>query len=230
MKKAIAAAAIAAFFTISASGLSAQRNEVRRVEDALDVFRQIITEPDKEVPAYMMTDAWGLAIIPGVQKAALVVGGQYGKGVMVGRKADGSWSSPVFITFKGGSIGWQIGVQSVDLLLFFKTRKSLEGVLGGSFTLGVDASIAAGSLGRQAGASTDTDLSAEILSYARARGIFAGLTVAGATLEIDHDADSLYYGRSVSAEDILAGKGIGTVQSAADLARELDSYRAARKK
>ena len=230
MKKIIAAAAAAVLALLSAAGLSAQRNETRRVEDALDVFLQLVSEPDKQVPAYMMTNAWGIAILPAVQKAAFVVGGQYGKGILVGRKTDGAWGSPVFITLKGGSIGWQIGVQSVDLILFFRTRKSMDGVLGGSFTLGVDASIAAGSLGRQAGASTDTDLSAEILSYARARGIFAGLTVAGATLEIDFDADSLYYGKSVSPDDILAGKAVGTLPpSAADLARELDAYSAARK-
>ncbi len=230
MKKAYTAAFTAALIVISAAGLFAQRNEVRRVEDALDVFRQLIAEPDKDVPAYMMTNAYGIAIIPGVQKAAFVVGGQYGKGILVERKADGSWSSPVFITLKGGSIGWQIGVQSVDLVLFFRTKKSLDGVMGGSFTLGVDASIAAGSLGRQAGASTDTDLSAEILSYARARGIFAGLTHAGATLEVDYDADTLYYGRNISADDILAGRGYTPVPSAVELDKALAAYAAAPKK
>ncbi len=226
MKKIIAAVCILS----AASALFAQRNETRRVEDALEVFRQLVEVPDKDVPAFMMTDAYGIAILPGVQKAAFVVGGQYGKGILVERKADGAWSSPVFITLKGGSIGWQIGVQSVDLVLFFRTKKSLDGVLGGSFTLGVDASVAAGSLGRQAGASTDTDLSAEILSYARARGIFAGLTLSGATLEIDFSAGSLYYGKSVSTDDILAGKGFTMPPSAAELAKALSTYSAAARK
>ena len=230
MKKTITAACAAALMIFCAAGLFAQRNEARRVEDAQDVFTQLISQPDKEVPAYMMTDAYAVAILPGVQKAAFIVGGQYGKGIIVVRKADGKWSSPVFITLKGGSIGSQIGVQSVDLILFFRTQKSLQGVLNGSLTLGVDASIAAGSLGRQAGASTDTDLNAEILSYARARGIFAGLTLAGATISIDDDANTAYYGRTLSTNDILQGKGVQAVPSAVSLDNSLDAYTAAQKK
>lgn len=222
------AVTLAIFFAIvliAAQPLVAQRNEVRKVEDAIDVFRQITEVPDKEVPDTMMTDAYALAIVPEVQKAAFVIGGQYGKGVLLVKNPGGSWSAPVFITLKGGSVGWQVGIQSIDLLLFFRTKRSLDGVLDGSFTLGVDASIAAGGLGRQAGASTDAEMKSEIYSYARTRGLFAGVQIAGATIDVDDDANSAYYGRGdVNPQDIIQGKLVAVPPSAAELRRMLDGY------
>jgi lipid-binding SYLF domain-containing protein len=196
------------------------------VEDAVGVFQALIAVPEKEIPDLMMKDAYAVAILPGVQKAALVVGGQYGKGVLLAKDSAGAWGSPLFITLTGGSIGWQIGVQSSDLVLFFRTRGSVDGVLKGTYTLGVDVSVAAGALGRQAGAGTDSELQAEIYTYARSRGLFAGVMLAGAKLDVDLDASSAYYGRAgVDAEEILRGGAKpGLPASAVELRSVLGRY------
>jgi lipid-binding SYLF domain-containing protein len=198
---------------------------MRKVEDAIEVFQAIANIPEKQVPEYMMRNVYGVAIIPGVQKVGLVIGGQYGKGILVVRNEDRTWGYPVFITLTGGSIGWQIGVQSLDLVLFFRTKRSVDKVLQESFTLGVDVGVAAGPLGRQAGAATDTDLKAEIYSYSRSKGFFAGLTLAGASLAIDDDANAAYYGKAdISASHILKGTGLALPSSAVELRRVLGEY------
>jgi len=217
--------ALVAFTVLAAPQLFAQRKEARRVEDAIEVFQAIAAIPEKQVPDYLMKDAYGVAIFPGVQKAGLVIGGQYGKGILVVRNEDRSWGYPIFVTLAGGSIGWQIGVQSLDLVLFFRTKRSVDRVLDESFTLGVDIGVAAGPLGRQAGAATDTELKAEIYSYSRSRGFFAGLTLAGASLAIDDDADAAYYGKAdISASHILRGTGLPLPSSAVELRRVLGEY------
>jgi len=214
--------AIAALAVLAAPPLFAQRKEVRKVEDAIEVFQAIATIPEKQVPDYMMRNAYGAAIMPGVKKLGLVIGGQYGKGVLVVRNEDRTWGYPVFITLTGGSIGWQIGVQSIDLVLFFHTKSSVEKVLQESFTLGVDVAVAAGPLGRQASAATDTELKAEIYSYSRSRGFFAGVTLAGASLEIDDEANAAYYAKAnISVPDILKGTGLALPPSAVELRRVL---------
>jgi lipid-binding SYLF domain-containing protein len=216
---------LVALTVLVAPQLFAQRKEVRKVEDAIEVFQAIANIPEKQVPEYLMSSAYGVAIIPGVQKAGLVIGGQYGKGILLVRNEDRSWGYPVFITLTGGSIGWQIGVQSLDLVLFFRTKRSVDKVLQESFTLGVDVGVAAGPLGRQAGAATDTELKAEIYSYSRSRGFFAGLTLAGASLAIDDDADTAYYGKAnISVTDILRGTGLALPSSAVELRRVLGEY------
>jgi lipid-binding SYLF domain-containing protein len=216
---------LAALTVLAAPQLFAQRKEVRKVEDAIEVFQAIANIPEKQVPEYLMRNAFGVAIIPGVKKAGLVIDGQYGKGILVVRNEDRTWSCPVFITLTGGSIGWQIGVQSLDLVLFFRTKRSVDKVLQESFTLGVDVAVAAGPLGRQAGAATDTELKAEIYSYSRSRGFFAGLTLAGASLAIDDDADADYYGKAnISASDIVRGTGLALPSSAVELRLVLGEY------
>jgi lipid-binding SYLF domain-containing protein len=159
-KSYLALLVLVALTVLAAPQLFAQRKEVRKVEDAIEVFQAIANIPEKQVPDYLMKNAYGVAIIPGVQKAGLVIGGQYGKGILLVRNEDRSWGYPVFITLTGGSIGWQIGVQSLDLVLFFRTKRSVDKILQESFTLGVDVGVAAGPLGRQAGAATDTELKA----------------------------------------------------------------------
>jgi lipid-binding SYLF domain-containing protein len=225
MKTPFRAAVAAAAFCISCLPLWAQRNEIRKVEDAVEVFRAMTLIPEKALPDLMMKDAYGIAILPGVQKAAFVVGGQYGNGIIMVKGADGSWGAPLFISITGGSIGWQVGVQSSDLVLFFRTKRSVEGVIRGSFTLGVDVSVAAGGLGRQAGAGTDSNLEAEIYTYARSRGLFAGVMLAGAKLDVDYDATSLYYGKpGISERDILDGLKFGLPPSAMELKKALEEY------
>ncbi len=220
-KRAAAIAAAVVLFSVSAATLSAQRSEARKVEEAADVLAGISAVPEKQVPAYMMKNVKAVAVFPRVQKAGLVIGGQYGKGVLVTRSKDGTWGSPLFLTITGGSVGWQIGIQSIDLVLFFQTDNSVDGVLREGFTLGVDAAVAAGGAGRQAGAITDTGMTAEIYSYSRSRGLFAGLSVSGSTVEPDDDANAAYYGREVRARDVLSGDARSDSASAADLRRAL---------
>jgi lipid-binding SYLF domain-containing protein len=200
----------------------AQHTEVHRVQDAQDVFQTLTTVPEHKVPAALLRQVYGIAIIPDVQRAGFIIGGQHGRGVLVVRGAEGSWSRPLFLTLAGGSVGFQIGIQSADIVLFFRTKDSVDRVLRGKYTLGVDASLSAGSLGREAGAVTDQDLRAEIYSYARTRGIFAGVALQGASLEVDYDANALYYGKDISKPlDVLEGNGLPDPPSAAQLSQAI---------
>ena len=215
---------VLALMTIAIVPIHAQRTEVRRVREAQEVFQTLTSVPEHEVPAALLKQVHGIAIIPGVQRAGFIIGGQRGRGVLVVRGAEGSWSRPLFLTLTGGSVGWQIGIQSADLVLFFRTKDSVDRVLEGKYTMGVEASLSAGSLGREAGAVTDQDLRAEIYSYSRTRGIFAGIALQGASLEVDYDANALYYGREISKPlDVLAGNGLPDPQSAAELSRAISA-------
>ncbi len=216
---------VAVLLAGAAGNASAQRAEASRVQDAIDVFQALVAVPEYEVPAAMMRKTFAVAIIPNVRRVGFIIGGQRGRGVLVARGDKGGWSHPLFITLTGASIGFQAGIQSADIVLFFRTRESVERVLQGSYTLGVDASIAAGALGRSAAASTDTDLTAEIYSYARARGIFAGVALQGATLAIDDAAaDDYYNGTGLSAREVLAGTGLPMPPTAAQLQKVLEGY------
>ena len=203
----------------------AQGVETGRVNEAIDVFHGITAMPDSQVPAALMRGAYGIAVIPRVQRVSFIVGIQRGRGVLVTRGADGTWSRPLFISLSGGSVGWQAGVQSADIVLFFRTRDSVEEILRGGSTLGVTASIAAGPVGRDASAVTDADLQAEVYSYSRTRGIFAGVAVQGGSLTIDYDANAAYYGKEITrAEQVFQGDGLPDPRSAAQLRREISTY------
>jgi SH3 domain-containing YSC84-like protein 1 len=165
----------------------------RTVESATTVLNEFLDLKVKGIPAGLLSEAHGVAIIPGVIKVGLVVGGQRGKGVVVMKEADGSWRAPMFVTLTGGSVGWQAGAQSTDVVLVFKTKRSVEGLMKGKFTIGADAAAAAGPVGRRAGAATDAELKAEILSYSRTRGLFAGVSLDGSVLEVDDRLNSEYY-------------------------------------
>jgi lipid-binding SYLF domain-containing protein len=152
-----------------------------------------------------------VAIIPGIIKAGFVIGGRHGRGVVLVRCPDGGWSNPIFVTLTGGSIGWQAGAQSTDLVLVFKTQRGVERILKnrGKLTLGADVSVAAGPVGREAAAATDAQLRAEIYSYSRSRGLFAGASFEGDALLIDRGGNECFYGRrGVSPADIIANNGI----------------------
>lgn len=173
----------------------AERSEITKIKDATDVLDQIVSIPEKNIPPALLRNAAGIAIIPGVIKAGFILGGRYGKGVLLVRNQKGRWSYPAFISLTGGSIGWQVGVESVDIVLVFKTARSIERIVHGKFTLGADASVAAGPVGRQASAATDVQLKAEIYSYSRSRGLFAGIALQGASLQIDEEDNDALYGR-----------------------------------
>jgi lipid-binding SYLF domain-containing protein len=162
-------------------------------EDAIDVLASMPNTPVPAIPAALLRDAQGVAIIPGVIKAGFVIGGRHGRGVLLTRTQDGAWSRPEFITLSGGSIGWQIGVQSTDIILVFKTRRGLDRIRKGKLTLGADVAVAAGPVGVQAEAGTDAKLQAEIYSYSRSRGLFAGLSVEGGVLLLEPTQTANYY-------------------------------------
>jgi lipid-binding SYLF domain-containing protein len=192
-RKSVFVAVVSLCLLLPATVLSAQADEIGRIADATLAFRDIMAIPDKTVPEYLLQDAAGIAIIPGVVKVGFIVGGEYGKGLLLLHDEDGSWSNPIFITLSGGSIGWQLGAQSADFILVFKTARSVDSVLSDNLTLGVDVAAAAGPLGRRARASTDIQLKAEIYSYSRSRGFFAGLSLDGALIQIDDEANAAFY-------------------------------------
>jgi lipid-binding SYLF domain-containing protein len=194
---------------------SSPADEIKRVDDSIRVLQEMTAEADKSIPVKLLNESVGIAILPNVIKAAYIIGGRHGNGVLLIREKDGRWSNPVFLSITGGSFGWQLGVQSADIILVFRTPRSIDNIKKGKFTLGADVGVAAGPLGRTAEASTDVEMKAEIYSYSRSRGLYAGLSVQGASLHVDAKADQNFYGvDKVSAQAIFEGK-VGDVPEAA---------------
>ena len=192
---------------LSTTGAWAQAREQGRLLMASQVLEELRTARDQYIPDRLLERAYAIAVIPDMTKIAFFAGGRRGHGVLVVRDKDGRFTSPTFITMTGGSFGWQWGVSSTDIMLVFTTRKGVEGITGGKFTLGADASVAAGPVGRQASASTDTSFKAEVYSYSRTRGVFAGLAIDGTALSIDDGANETFYGKpDILASDIISGK------------------------
>jgi lipid-binding SYLF domain-containing protein len=178
-------------------------DEAERVTAATTVLNEVMNIPDHAIPKNVLGKAEAIAVFPSVKKGGLVVGGQWGRGVLSARGAQGSWSAPAFLTLTGGSFGLQIGGQEIDLVLVIMDRKGLERLVNNQFKLGVDASAAAGPVGRDAQASTDIQMRAKILSYSRARGLFAGVTINGGTIKQDRDANERFYGRPYRTKEIV---------------------------
>jgi lipid-binding SYLF domain-containing protein len=153
------------------------------VQEARDVLKEIIRIPETAIPPALLGNAEGIAIIPGLIKAGFIIGGRHGTGIVLVRSEKGVWGVPREISMSGISIGWQIGVQAIDVILVFKTRKSVEDMTKRKWTLGVDGSVAAGPIGRRAKVATDIWLKAEVFAYSRSRGIFAGISVDGGVLQ-----------------------------------------------
>lgn len=177
-----------------------------KIEEAREVLEEILRIPEKGIPPALLRNARGIAIIPGVIKVGLVIGGRHGKGIVMIKDEHNNWTNPAFISITGGSLGWQIGAKSTDVILVFKTQKSITNIMKGKFTLGADAAIAAGPVGRTAGAATDAQMKAEIYSYSRSRGLFAGVSLDGSAISIDHDSNIEYYGGQGSVEWIFSNK------------------------
>ncbi len=198
----IAAATLIAL--LLASTAEAASREEKRVGDAADVLEQLLRIPEKTVPPALLSRAYAVAVIPNVVKAAFGLGVRRGKGIIVVRQDDSSWSNPAFITMTGGSVGWQVGAQSTDIILVFKNRKGVDGIENGRLTLGADASVAAGPLGRHTGVSTDIEFKSEVYSYSRSRGLFAGVALEGAGVTMDRKANAAFYGsNSMTPERIF---------------------------
>jgi lipid-binding SYLF domain-containing protein len=214
--------ALAIFLAAQTASLAAPREEARLLE-AIQVLEDTQAMPDQSIPEWLLRRAQGIAVMPTVVKVGLGLGGRGGKGVLTIRDAQGRWSNPVFITLAGGSIGWQAGVQTTDIILVFTTRRSVEGLTGGKVTLGADASVAVGPVGRQVSGATDIQLDAEVYSYSRAKGLFGGIAIDGTVITIDHKANASYYQRpGVLASDIFAGAAPAAPASAQRL---LDAVR-----
>src|SRR5271168_1855457 len=178
----------------------------KRLDASTKVLNEIMATPDKAIPDKVMSDAKCVAVIPSLVKVAVGFGGSHGKGVATCRTASGSWSAPAPITITGGSWGLQLGGQAVDLVLVVTNEDGMQHLLSSKFKLGADASAAAGPVGRDAGADTDWKLRAEVLTYSRARGLFAGIDLNGSAVTQDKDETRILYGRFVPFSEILSGK------------------------
>jgi lipid-binding SYLF domain-containing protein len=213
------------FLALPAAPSTAGVKETTRVETASEVMEKIMEIPETAIPPALLADAQGIAVIPGVIKLGFVVGGQYGNGVLVVRGKDGAWSNPVFVTLISGSIGWQIGAQATDFVIVFKTPRSIDGIMKGKYTLGADAAVAAGPVGRRAEAATDVELKAEIYSYSRSRGLFAGVSLEGSSLQVDHESDAAFYGKGdIRPSEILEGKEAKAPAAAESLKKTLEKH------
>ncbi len=191
-----------------AAGTKAADNKseaVQRIAEAAKVFDSVMSIPDKAIPRELLEHAKCIGILPGVKKGAFIVGARYGKGVMVCRTASG-WTGPSTVTIEGGSIGAQIGGGETDIVLMVMNQKGADRLMKSEFTLGGDAAVMAGPVGRTAEAKTDLYLTAEILSYSRSRGVFAGVSLDGSTLRADDDANAQIYGKKVDHATILKGE------------------------
>ena len=204
MKKIMLSLALLSLGSLCWAG-SAREDATERLENATNVLHEIMGMPDKGIPEEVLEHAKCIAVVPHMVKGGFVFGGKGGKGVATCRTADG-WSAPAFITISGGSWGLQIGVQAVDLVMIVQNEKGMQKLLESNFHVGADASAAAGPVGRHAEAGTDWKMDTEILTYSRAKGAFAGLTVEGASIRQDNDSRHAIYGRKVTTRALLLGK------------------------
>jgi SH3 domain-containing YSC84-like protein 1 len=197
-------------------------DDVNRTQKAAQVFKEIMNTPDQGIPSNLLESAKCIAIIPGDKKFAFVFGGSYGRGLATCRTGHG-WSAPMFVAIDSGSVGYQIGGSSTDIVMLFMNDHALQSLMSDKFKVGADASVAAGPVGRNAAAGTDLKLNAEILSYSRSKGIFAGVSLDGAVMQADKSGDKAMYGDDVNRHEILDGK-VAVPESARALVEELGGY------
>jgi lipid-binding SYLF domain-containing protein len=195
----------------------ADTRQETRLQTATRVLTELMMMPEQNIPTWLLERAHAVAVIPAVIKVGLGIGGRRGKGVLVVRKDSGEWSNPVFVNLTGGSFGFQVGVQSTDIVLVFTSRQSIEGIVGGKVTLGADASVAAGPVGRQSSAATDVGLTAQVYSYSRAQGLFAGVALDGSAMTIDNKSNESFYSRpGVLASEIIRSDAPSAPQPAGE--------------
>ncbi|MBX3701865.1 MAG: lipid-binding SYLF domain-containing protein [Dokdonella sp.] len=220
----LAVAACLSLFVLAPAHAGEEENQ--RAENAVRVLKEIMQAPDKAIPRDLLREAHAIVVVPDVIKAGLVVGGRHGNGLVAVKTRDGTWSNPVFVSMTGGSVGFQAGVSSTDVVLVFRTQRGVDSIVHGKFTLGADASAAAGPVGRTAQASTDAQLKAEIYSYSRARGLFAGAALDGTAIRIDNDANQAVYGDGVTARRIFEGGVTQVPNAVVDFRDLLEEYTA----
>ncbi|HEY1725850.1 MAG TPA: lipid-binding SYLF domain-containing protein [Steroidobacteraceae bacterium] len=209
----LSAAALAAPWTSALAQSREQTREDARLITATQVLDELLQTPDQRVPDWLMQRAYGVAVIPEVLKGAFVFGGRYGKGAMSVRDSAGHFGNPIFISLAGGSVGWQVGATSTDVVLVFVTPRSVENFARGKFTLGADASVAAGPVGRQTEAAAG--VAAEIYSYSRSRGLFAGVALDGTVIAFDKGANRDFYNNSDVTTSMITGKKVTTSSESA---------------
>ena len=195
---------VVGFATFSWAG-TARQDADNRLDNSAQVLHAIMDAPDKGIPQEVMEHAKCVAVVPKMLKGGFILGGSHGKGVATCRNANG-WSAPAFFTVGGGSAGFQIGLEGIDLVMIIQNEKGMQKLISSKFQIGADASAAAGPVGRHASADTDWKLETEILTYSRAKGAFAGITLNGVSIRRDDDSTKAVYGRKVSTADVLSGK------------------------
>jgi SH3 domain-containing YSC84-like protein 1 len=216
-------AALALLATVPAVARASDReDDMARIRESSRVFNEIMSTPDKGIPQELLEKARCIAIIPGTVKFAFVLGGHYGRGLAVCRTGHG-WSAPLFLAVEGGSVGYQIGGSSTDLVLLFMNNRALDHLLSDKFSLGADAAVAAGPVGRHASAATDVAMHAEILSYSRSRGVFAGVSLNGTVVHADKSADEAMYGAGASRHELIDGN-VPVPAAAQGLVSEISRY------
>jgi lipid-binding SYLF domain-containing protein len=221
MKRVLVVTILIAIASLTAVA-SDREDDVNRTQKAAQVFKEIMNTPDQGIPSNLLESAKCIAIIPGDKKFAFVFGGSYGRGIATCRTEHG-WSAPMFVAIDSGSVGYQIGGSSTDIVMLFMNDHALQSLMSDKFKLGADASVAAGPVGRNAAAGTDLKLNAEILSYSRSKGIFAGVSLDGAVMQADKSGDKAMYGDDVNRHEILDGK-VAVPASARALVEELGGY------
>jgi lipid-binding SYLF domain-containing protein len=196
--------------------------DLKRIHDAQEVFHELMETPDRAIPHELLESAKCIAIIPGQKKAGFIVAVEYGKGLAMCR-TEHAWSGPIFLTIAGGGFGLLAGGTSTDVVMVFRNREGFQKLLSDKFKIGPDATAAAGPVGRNAAAATDLEMHAEILTYSRSRGVFAGVSLEGAVVTPDRKADEALYGRRVDREAVVSGK-VAVPEAARDLVAEIRRY------
>ena len=223
MRKRLSLALLSLVLTFTTVLAHAQAREEARLLTAKQVIKELGDTPDQFIPTDLLARAYGIVVVPNVTKAAFFFGAERGNGVLVVRNKYGHFSDPIFVNLTGGSFGFQWGVQSTDVVLVFTTQRSINKITSGKITLGADASVAAGPIGRQASAATDPTASSEIYSYSRSRGLFLGVALKGSVITIDNNADARFYNRgSVDAVDIANGTVTSSDPIAGQFLAEID--------
>jgi lipid-binding SYLF domain-containing protein len=230
MRVRAALAALAIFVSMGVVRSFAQQpanssEEAKRLRDSVTVFTEIMGAQDKAIPGEILRKAEGVAIFPGTLKGGIIVGGLRGRGILSARTGNG-WSSPAFLTMTGGSIGLQIGGQAADIVLVIMNQRGVDNLVSNQFKIGADAAAAAGPIGRDAQAATDIQMRAQILSYSRARGLFAGITVNGSTIRQDQDANQRFYGTRFDTRQIVFGTTAGSPDPVGEWVAALNKYAA----
>lgn len=216
--------AVVALVLLPAVAVHAEDPPLVRAKNAVRVLSEIMDAPDKSIPTDLLREARAIAVIPDMVKAGFIFGGRRGEGLISVKGRDGTWSNPSFISLTGGSVGFQAGISSTDVVLVFRTQRGVDSIVNGKFTLGADASAAAGPVGRTATVATDGQMKAEIYSYSRSRGLFAGVALDGSALRIDDDANAEVYGSDITPRRILEG-GVSNVPGAVvDFRDRLEEY------